>query len=170
MMTVKKILVPTDFSENAQVAFLRACDLARQLKAKLYLLHVQDGSVLRTAAQEGLVGPDSTDQQLQAAIEQLTQLRFSEMLAGLDLTDVPIEHLTLRGYPKSVILDYAKEIHAELVVIGLRGLTAMSLITSAVWGSVADYVIQRSPCLTVVVRLEHQQKMGNGDLCDLVIL
>jgi universal stress protein A len=169
-MRITKILVPTDFSENAQVAFQRAFDLARQLKAKHYLLHVQDGSVFQTAVQEGLVGPDSTDEQLQSAVEQLTESRFSEMLAGLDPIDIPIERLTLRGYPKSTIIDYAEEIHAELVVIGRRGLTAMSMITSAVVGSIAEYVLRRSPCPTVVVRLEHQQKMGNEELCDQVIL
>ena len=48
-MRIERILVPTDFSENSQVAFERAYSLARQLGAKLYVLHIQDGSVLRTA-------------------------------------------------------------------------------------------------------------------------
>lgn len=39
-MRVAKVLVPTDFSENAQAAFENGCELARQLGAKLYLLHV----------------------------------------------------------------------------------------------------------------------------------
>lgn len=51
-MIIKKILVPTDFNEHAQVAFQRVFDLARQLKAKLYFLHVQDGSVLQTAVKQ----------------------------------------------------------------------------------------------------------------------
>ena len=43
-------LLPTDFSENSQVAFERACGLARQLGAKLYLLHIQATDIPRSPA------------------------------------------------------------------------------------------------------------------------
>jgi nucleotide-binding universal stress UspA family protein len=51
-MPINTILVPTDFSENAHVAFETACDLALQLGAKLHVLHVQDESALRVAIKE----------------------------------------------------------------------------------------------------------------------
>src|SRR5438093_11767786 len=63
-MSIKTILVPTDFSEHAQRAFERACDLAGQVGAKVYLLHVQTESALRTAIKEGLVDGASTDEEL----------------------------------------------------------------------------------------------------------
>ena len=151
-MTIKTILVPTDFSENAQIAFEEAYNLACQTGAKLLLLHVQDGSVLRTAVKEQLLGPDSTDELLQTAVGQLTEARFSEILVGLDRSAVTIECISLRGYPKSAIVTYAEEISADLVVIGMRGITAMSMITSALMGSVAEHVMRRSPCPTLIVR------------------
>ena len=45
-MRTQTILVPIDFSDNAQVAVEKGCELALQLGAKLYLLHVQDESTL----------------------------------------------------------------------------------------------------------------------------
>jgi len=157
-MRITKILVPTDFSENAQAAFENACDLARQLGAKLYLLHIQDGSVLRTAIKEELLRADSTDEQLQASVQELVAERFSEMMAGLDRSELDIEWLSRRGYPKAAIVHYAREINADMVVIGMRGITAMSMIASAALGSVAEYVLRRSPCPTLVVRLEHRRQ------------
>jgi len=157
-MRITKILVPTDFSANAQAAFEQACNLARQLGAKLCLLHIQDESVLRTAIKEELLRADSTDEQLQASVQQLIAERFSQMTAALGGSELDVECLSRRGYPKAVIVHYAEEINADIVVIGMRGITAMSTVMSAALGSVAEYVLRRSPCPTLVVRLEHRRQ------------
>ncbi len=157
-MRIERVLVATDFSENAQVAFEKAHEIANQLGANLYLLHVQDESTLRTAVKEGLLSPESTDEELQAQVEQLTEMRFSNMLAGLSLSEVPIKHLSRRGAPNTAIVDYANEIDADLVVVGMRGITARSAVVSAVLGSVAEYVMRKSPCPTLIVRLEHKSR------------
>jgi nucleotide-binding universal stress UspA family protein len=150
-MRYETILVATDFSENAQRAFERAFDLARQLSARLYVLHVQDESTLRTAIKEGLLREDSTDEQLQQSVSQLTQERFSQMLAGTDPTEISITHLSRRGDPKVIISEFASEIDANLVAIGRRGNSLRDLVV----GSVADCVIRNSPCPVLVVRRDH---------------
>ena len=157
-MRIKRILVATDFSENAQVAFENAYKMASQIGAELYVLHVQDESTLRTAVKEGLVSSESTDEEIQAQVEQLTDMRFSNMLAGLSLSEVSIKHLSRRGDPHKTIVDYASEIGADIVVVGMRGITASSGIVSVVLGSVAEYVMRKSPCPTLIVRLEHKSR------------
>ena len=156
-MLIQTILVPTDFSENAQVAVEKGCGLARQLGAKLYLLHVQDESTLRTAIKEGLLSNHSSDQDLQALVKQLIDARFSDALSTLNHLNVSVEYLSLHGDPKSLITDSASEIKADLVVIGMRGITAASRIVSAVIGSVTEYVMRKSPCPTLVVRLDQKR-------------
>jgi len=153
-MTISTILAPTDFSETAQAAFARAYSLARQLDAKLCVLHVQDESVLRTAVKEGLVKQDSTDEELQAEVNQLIEMRFSEMLAGVAPADVPIETCSRRGEPNSMIVKYAEEIKADLVVVGMNGITAMGQVASLILGSVCEHVLRASPCPTLVVRID----------------
>jgi universal stress protein A len=155
-MSFKTILVPTDFSENAQVAFEKAYDLALQLKAKLHVLHVQDESNLRVAIKEGLLSAQSTDQQLQEAVERLTEDRFSKLLAGVDRSQIEIEHLSRRGDSDSVIIAYAKKINADIVVIGRRGAGTVGTFISVVLGSVAEAVIRKSPCPILVVRRDHK--------------
>jgi universal stress protein A len=157
VMRIANILVPTDFSENSQAAFERAYGLACQLGAKLYVLHIQDGSALRTSIKEELLCADSTDERLQASVQELIAERLSAMTAGLDRSELDIECQSRRGYPKTAIVNYAKEMHADIVVVGMRGITAMSTIASAALGSVAEYVLRRSPRPTLVVRLEHRR-------------
>ena len=155
-MPIKTILVATDFSDNAHVAFEKAFDLAGQLGAKLHLLHVQNESTLRIAIKEGLLRDDSTDEELQVEIGRLIEERCSRVLAGCDAPGGPIEHLSRRGEPEVVIVRYAREINADLVVVGLRGAGLSGLIKSAVMGSIAESVLRKSPCPVMVVRLDHK--------------
>ena len=155
-MRINKVLVPTDFSENAQVAVEMGYDLAHQLGSTLYLLHVQDESTLRTAIKEGLFEENATDEILQARVKQMVEARFSELRSAHNHRDLKIELLSLQGDPKTLITEYASEIEADIVVIGMRGITAASKIVSAVIGSVTEYVMRKSPCPTLVVRLDQK--------------
>ena len=157
-MRIQTILVPTDFSKNAHVAVEKGCELAQQLGAKLCLLHAQDESTLRTAIKEELFDGDATDELLQARVKNMVEARFSELLTTLNHTDLQIQSLSLRGDPKFLITQYANEINADLVVIGMRGVTAASRIVSAVIGSVTEYGMRSSPCPTLVVRLDHERR------------
>lgn len=156
-MRINNILVPTDFSKNAQAAFDMAYSLAQQLHAKLFVLHVQDESTLRIALKEGLVEEASTDEELQDKIHELIRMRFSSLLAGADETDVPIEYLHKHGDPKSKIVDYAAEIDADLIVIGMHGISAVTVLMRTLLGSVTESVLRKSPCPTLVVRLESEK-------------
>jgi nucleotide-binding universal stress UspA family protein len=155
-MPIKNILVPTDFSENARLAFEKAVDLACQVGAKLYLLHVQDESTLRTAVKEGLLLEDSTDEQLQAEVDRLTEERLAKLVGGCDTSSIEIARLVRRGEADVSITRFARENTADLIVVGLRGAGLMGRIKTAVMGSVAEAVIKKSPCPVLVVRLEHK--------------
>ena len=153
-MSIKTILAPVDFSEYSQVAFETAYELALQLGAKLYVLHVQDESTLRIAIKEGLLGQCSTDEEVQAAVEHLTEERFSKMLSSVDGSKVAIQHLSRRGDSDREIVIYAREIEADMIAIGRRG----AGFISAVLGSVAESVVKKSPCPVLVVRREHKKQ------------
>jgi nucleotide-binding universal stress UspA family protein len=77
--------------------------------------------------------------------------------ARLDRSQFSIECVSRRGSPTAGIVKYAKEINADMVVIGMRGITAMSIVTSAALGSVAESVLRRSRCPTLIVRTEHRR-------------
>ena len=152
-MRIQIILVPVDFSENSQAAFETAYDLSLQLGAKLYVLHVRDESALRVAIQEGMLGQCSNDEELHAAVKQFTEERFSKMLSSSDISKVAIEHLSRRGDSDREIVTYAREIEADIIVMGRRG----AGLISAVLGSVTESVIRKSPCPVLIVRLEHKK-------------
>jgi universal stress protein A len=154
-MSIKTILVPTDFSEHAQRAFERACDLAEQLGANVHLLNVQTESALRTAVKEGLIDGASTDEEIKNAVEQLIAQRFSQTICAVDRSQIAIECTSWRGEAAAVIVAYAQEIGADLIIIGRRGAGLIDEMRAAVIGSVTESVIRKSPCPVMVARREH---------------
>lgn len=150
---IKTILIPTDFSENAQAAFATACDVAQQLNAKVYLLHVQDQSTLRVALREGLLEANASDEEIVAAVQKLIEMRFSSTRSGINPADVEIECLSRRGDADAEIVKYAREIAADMIVMGRQGVTVWSALASFVLGSVAASVVKNSPCPVLIVKL-----------------
>jgi universal stress protein A len=171
MISVKTILVPTDFSSNAQAAFDAAYDLAAQLGAQLYALHVQDESTLRVALQEGLLESTSSQVEVESEIHKLTRMRFSSQVAGKEPSTVEIKQLSRRGDAEAEIIRYANEIHADMIVIGMRGVTAWSDLASFVLGSVAESVLRNAPCpvRSFAQRIEQlsSKRFCRGDFCKI---
>jgi nucleotide-binding universal stress UspA family protein len=66
------------------------------------------------------------------------------------LVDIPNTHIEVRqGSPAKTILDFAEEVTAELIVIGSRGLNAIS---EFVLGSVSHNVVQHAKIPVLVVK------------------
>jgi hypothetical protein len=100
-MPLERILFSINLSKDAQSCFENAYALACQPHAKLFVLHTHENSFLRTASNEGLLRSDSTDEELQNAVQQPTEQHFSKRCAGFDLSAVPIEYTSRRGDRKS---------------------------------------------------------------------
>ena len=155
-MSIKTILVPTDFSDHSRSAFEYGYAFACELKASIHLLHVQDESSLRTAVKAGLLRVDSTDEQVHEAVHQLIESRLSEVMAAVDCTRIKVVSAIRRGDPSVQAVAYAVEIGADLVIAGRRGAGLLEDLRSAVLGSVTETLIRNSPCPVMVVRLDHQ--------------
>lgn len=134
-MTIHTILHPTDFSDRSRVAFDVACSLARDQRARLVLLHVNDSATA-----------ESADEALVRKLEQMLDERLRALRP--DDVSVAVGHRLIRGNPPQVILDVAQELSADLIVMGTHGYTGL---TRALMGSVAEEVVRGadSPVLTV---------------------
>ena len=79
MITIKNILVPTDFSEPAVAALNYGRTLAAQFSATLHIVHVVDDLTLKAITAEGFVSymPD-----LQRELEEAARKRLDALIAG----------------------------------------------------------------------------------------
>ena len=136
------IVCGTDFSATAKEAVDIAAAIARQLRTRLFLVHVDQ--------LQGSLGSDPF--MLEAAILQRRRELDSEAqrLRGLG---TKVDKKFLSGSAFDGIVDLAEQSNAGLIVIGAvgHGLTRRILI-----GSVAERVAETSPVPTLVVRPNSQ--------------
>jgi nucleotide-binding universal stress UspA family protein len=143
----KTIVVATDFSEFADAAIDRACELARDGGADLHVLHV-----VHSLFQEPWVGYASADA-LATEIER-EKIR-ARTLVEAALTKrgwkghATIAVTAVNGTETAVqIVGYARDQHADLVVCGTHGRSGIGRL---MLGSVAEQVLRTAPCPVLTV-------------------
>jgi len=144
MAVIRKILVATDFSEQAHAAEDAAVEMARSLGASVTLLHVYQLPTYLFFDGGNFLPPSTVVSQILADVEAgLLQAKTRLAPSG-----VAVDTITIGGVPYDDIVRYAKEQHYDLIVIGThgrRGLVRLAL------GSVAERVVRTAhiPVLTV---------------------
>jgi len=156
---IKKILYPTDLSENARHAFGYAMSIANRYGAGITILHVlQEMSPYRDSLIVNILGEDKW-----ASLRKENEQKILDMLKGRletfcedvskELPACPFitdEIIVKIGNPVDVILDELERTHCDVVVMGAHG---HGVIGEAFLGSVSRRVLRRSHKPVMVVRL-----------------
>jgi nucleotide-binding universal stress UspA family protein len=142
-----KMIVGIDDGAASARALRRACGLAAQLGAEIHVVFVSHVPATVLAAMSGLptIGDDF-------AAAQRTNV-WKEADAVLGGCSQPVTRVDLEGYPPDVLVDYAREIDADLIVVGSRG---RGDLASLVLGSTSHRVVNNAPCDVLVVRGEEE--------------
>ena len=125
--TIRKIAVPTDFSDASSRAVTYASGLARGLGASLYLIHV--------------LKDHEHYQNARAALGTIA----GTLADGVDVVTTEVR----MGDPAESIAEAARHYGADLVVMATHGRTGLS---HAISGSVAEAVIRAACCPVLVLR------------------
>lgn len=142
--SIKKIILATDFSNTSKEASYNALLLAQTFQAELKALHVFDPSAWNIPSQYYL-----TDDANVGDLEEARQ-RGKDTLKELAKSfDLEVETIFVEGDPGHEIVRVAKELNADLVVLGTHGLTGLKRIAI---GSVAEFVGRHAPCAVFTVR------------------
>jgi len=142
MISLKNILVPTDFSETSAVALKYAKELATAFGAKLHVLHV-----LVEWVPDGYM-PFSPE--LFQEVEQSTRQRLDALLPLEEREKHQAQLVLQRGASEFVaIIQYAREQNIDLIVVGTHGRGA---IAHMLLGSVAEKIVRKAPCPVLTVR------------------
>ncbi|MDB4986031.1 MAG: hypothetical protein JWN04_1209, partial [Myxococcaceae bacterium] len=141
---IRRILVPTDFSDASTAALVRAEELARLTRAELLLLHVRDEFPFVANDGSGFV-PAELNQLHAAAEAQVRQLAADVVARGL-----AARGMMVLGAAPQQILALAKQEQVDLIVVGTNGRRGLRHL---VLGSVAERVARTSPVPVMVVSI-----------------
>lgn len=145
MLKIKKILVPTDFSEFGEQALLYGCELAKKFDAELHLLNVVQDAVAMFP-EPNMMGTSMND--LVADMQNLAHKQLEEMPDLPGTEDLKVVREVRVGPAFLEILRYAKKSDIDLIVIGTHGRTG---IKHMLLGSVAEKVVRKAPCPVLTV-------------------
>jgi len=143
------ILLATDFSEPSERAADAAAVLAEQLGAKVTLLHSFDPDPLVPPG--AIPKPQEFREKITKEMTEAIRTRLEE-LRGTRLArakDVDIAVVTHRS-PATAIVEHAKEIGADLIIVATSGRTGLSHLLI---GSVAEKVVRHAHCPVLAVRI-----------------
>ena len=144
---IKRIVVGTDGSEQAQHAVAFAGELAGQLDAEVVLVHVagQFPPAVASAGGYMMYVPQDVIDESREALEERVRTEFTKPLvaAGVRWTA-----LVRDGWAPTVLSDMAIEVDAGLIVVGSRGLHALG---EFFLGSTSHALTHHAPVPLIVV-------------------
>jgi nucleotide-binding universal stress UspA family protein len=144
---IGSMVVGTDGSDTASEAVRQATELAERIGAKVHLVSayepVPEGRLREERQQvpgdlQWMVNPREDVNDTLAAAAQ-----------GVQEAGVEVETHAREGDPADAILDVAEEQHADLIVVGNKGMTGAKRF---LLGSVPNKVSHHAPCSVMIIR------------------
>jgi nucleotide-binding universal stress UspA family protein len=147
MITLKRILVATDFGDASAAALSYGREFARTFRATLTVLHVAENMLTRAVGAEGYMAPFPD---LQRSVEEAAQKRADSLLTDQDRKELGAAAILMTSNATALtIVTYARESDIDLIVMGTHGRGAVAHL---LMGSVAERVVRAAPCPVLTVR------------------
>ncbi|OGL38961.1 MAG: hypothetical protein A3C43_08995 [Candidatus Schekmanbacteria bacterium RIFCSPHIGHO2_02_FULL_38_11] len=161
MKNIERIVVPVDFSSGCINAFNLALSLAKKNGSKIYILHiVSEPQVIDPLYASDFYSNVSFDD-IRSELEKEIRNTY---IKGNEGTNIEIR--VLKGYPVSGIIEFSKDVKADLIVMATHARKGLS---HAVIGSVAEKVLRTSPCPVLTVKLSHEIKPDKFDIKKILV-
>jgi nucleotide-binding universal stress UspA family protein len=137
------IVTATDFSACSRAAVQLAAALARRQRASLLVLHAVEPPLVEVP----MIPVGATEWEL--ALLTAAELELARLASELRQSEISVETRAIVGTPARFILDSARQVGAELIVLGTHGRKGAAHLFL---GSVAEHVARASACPVLVTR------------------
>lgn len=145
MLSIRRVLFPTDFSEPAEYAWSYALTFAQEFGAEVHLLHVIAPPPRLTEAYAVSYDPGRMVESLTAeATGSMDRQVEAAKSCGLVFRREVREGLDYRE-----IIDYAAKHDIDLIVMATHGRTGLAHV---LLGSVAEKVVRKAPCPVLTIK------------------
>jgi nucleotide-binding universal stress UspA family protein len=141
------LVVGTDGSDTAKEAVRQATELAKALGAQIHLVSAYEPVAESRLREERVQVPDDLQWMVNPREDVESTLR--KAAEGIESNGVDVATYAREGDPADAILDVAEEQHAELIVVGNKGMTGARRF---LLGSVPNKVSHHAPCSVMIIR------------------
>ncbi len=158
---MKRILVPTDFSDEAKIALDLAIEIAQKTDATIKLVHVFEYPVATAYTALDVGGPDPIEGEVARGMMDKNKNQLDEMAAIARAKKVDIVEEVKIGNPFVNISGELKDEDVDLVVMGSKGASGLEEVLI---GSNTEKVVRHAPCPVITVK----RPVTLGDIKDIV--
>lgn len=144
---MNRILVPTDFSEQAENALKVAAMLARKYNAEIYLLHMME-----IPMQQIDPGTSVSDVPEALFFMKLAHKKFEDLIESDYLEGLTVHETVKADITFNEIKDACKEFDIDLIVMGSHGASGLKEMFI---GSNAEKVVRTSDVPVLVIKNQH---------------
>ena len=141
------ILCPTDLKERSDIAVIKAVQIAHQFGSKITLLNIhkdfmdkEEREMLRVSVSK------MKEKYKRIAIESKAEMKT--VIHKLHADDIEVDYLLHSGKPEKVIVEVAKQLGTDLIVIGTDG---RDNVMDFVVGTITEHVVNAAPCPVLVI-------------------
>jgi len=143
--TIKKVLVPIDFSDYSKSALKYAVNFAKTFNAEIILVYVVEPVIYPPDFSMGQIAmPSITTEWDDRARDELQKLAKSEINEIAN-----VKTIIKTGKPFVEIIETAKEENIDLIIIATHGHSGVEHI---LFGSTAEKVVRKAPCPVLTLR------------------
>lgn len=141
--TIKKVLVPIDFSDYSKSALKYAVNFSKLFNAEIILIYVVEPVIYPLDFSMGQIAMPSFSTEWDVrAKEELDKLAKKEINSS-------VKTIIKTGKPFLEIIETAKEEDIDLIIIATHGHTGVEHI---IFGSTAEKVVRKAPCPVLTLR------------------
>ncbi|MGB3605615.1 MAG: universal stress protein [Psychroserpens sp.] len=144
---MKKILVPTDFSEEAEFALKVASQIAKQHGSEIYLLHMLEIPMQEADAVNAQADVPEVMFFMKMAHRKFEEIMDSDYLKGLTVHEIVKADGSFNG-----IADICKEHGISMIAMGSHGASGL---TEMFVGSNAEKAVRNSDVPVLVIKNDH---------------
>ena len=145
MIHLKRILVPTDFSDSARHALSYGVSFAQEYGAEILLLHVVENLTVGYASDLFPVPMAEVYEE----ISGYAKAELAKLGAEVRAKGITVRELVAQGKPSAEILRIAREETVDIVVLGTHG---KGLLDRSLFGSTTERVVRKAPCPVLTCR------------------
>jgi nucleotide-binding universal stress UspA family protein len=143
----KQILCPTDLKDRSDMAVKKAVQIAHQFGSKITLLNVHEEFMDNEEREMLRVSVNKMKEKYRhIALDAREEMKA--VIHQLHADDIEVDYLLHSGKPGNVIVEVAKQLGPDLIVMCTDGRDS---IMDFVVGTITEHVINASPCPVLVI-------------------
>jgi nucleotide-binding universal stress UspA family protein len=146
---MRNILVPSDFTATAENATQLAVEIANNVNATIYLLHVVEYNFAGPLEPDGTFAATAYEK---STIERLLKQGEEKLLTCIskhDVQSVQIESVLGLGRVEEVITQKIAELDIDLIIMGTHGVSGLQEFFI---GSNAEKVVRKAKCPVITLK------------------